>query len=239
MCKWCKHLAICGLLLFIGSCTSTNDKSSNTTTKGKPSTIEKPTPNSVTHFDYGKKATPFMIAGWDIDVRPDGKGLPVGQGTAEQGEEVYVAQCAMCHGDFGEGVNRWPVLAGGHGSLEEEHPEKTIGSYWPYTSTIFDYIYRAMPYFAPQSLTPDQVYSITAYLLYLNEVIEYDFEVNQNNLAQIQLPNRDNFYPTTGSYLQDPRNEDVKNTRCMKNCVDSVAVIESLRGVTPEVAGKE
>ena len=118
-------------------------------------------------FNLGKIATKTEIAGWNIDVRPDGMGAPKGSGDAIKGEEVYAEQCAACHGDFGEGVDRWPELVGGEGSLDTHDPVKTTGSYWPYASTMYDYIYRAMPFGVAQSLTHDETYQIVAYLLYI------------------------------------------------------------------------
>jgi cytochrome c5 len=180
------------------------------------------------HFGIGKTATAEEIAGWDIDIRPDGKGLPEGQGSVLQGEALYEAKCASCHGLFGEGEGRWPPLAGGEDSLTENRPEKTVGSYWPYASTLWDYINRAMPFPAPQSLTPNEVYAISAYVLYLNDLVEDDFTLTQANLASIKMPNEDNFYI-------DNR-PDTNNKRCMSNCKDpsKIIVVESLRGITPE-----
>ncbi|MEE4243972.1 MAG: c-type cytochrome [Kangiellaceae bacterium] len=163
-------------------------------------------------YGFGKAATAKEIAGWDIDIRPDGKGLPPGSGSVEDGEPLYEAKCAMCHGSFGEGEGAWPKLAGGQGTLLEERPEKSVGSYWPYASTLWDYIHRAMPFTAPQSLTDDEVYAITAYVLYLNEIVEDDFVLTQDNFAEVKLPNEENFYV-------DDR-PDIKAKRCMKNCVD-------------------
>lgn len=162
------------------------------------------------HFGYGKTATAEEIAGWDIDIRPDGKGLPPGGATPEDGEMLYEQQCASCHGSFGEGVGRYPILAGGEGTLTEARPEKTVGSYWPYASTLWDYIHRAMPFTAPQSLSDQEVYAITAYVLYLNDLIDYDFELTAETLPQIEMPNESAFY------LDD--RPDVKAKRCMKNC---------------------
>ena len=117
-------------------------------------------------FNLGQIASKEEVAGWDIDVRPDGLGAPIGSGTALFGEEIYTEQCAVCHGDFGEGADRWPPLVGGEGSLASHDPEKTTGSYWPYASTMYDYIYRAMPYGNSQSLSHDDTYGITlAYVL--------------------------------------------------------------------------
>jgi len=119
------------------------------------------------HYGYGQDATAEQIAGWDIDIRPDGMGLPPGGATPEDGEMLYEDKCASCHGSFGEGVGRYPVLSGGEGTLTEARPEKTVGSFWPYASTLWDYIHRAMPFTAPESLTDEEVYATTAYVLYL------------------------------------------------------------------------
>lgn len=167
-------------------------------------------------FGIGTPATAEEIAGWDIDIRPDGKGLPPGSGSVEDGEMMYEEQCASCHGSFGEGVGRYPVLSGGEGSLTEERPDKTIGSYWPYASTVWDYIHRAMPFPQPQSLTDDEVYAITAYVLYLNDLVEDDFVLTQDNLASIEMPNQDGFF-------FDDR-PDTNNPACMKNCKDPASV---------------
>ena len=179
------------------------------------------------NYQIGTPATAVQIAGWDIDIRPDGKGLPVGSGNAINGEESYETFCASCHGVFGEGEGRWPVLAGGEGTLEDDRPVKTVGSYWPYASTLFDYIRRAMPFNAPLSLNDQQVYDITAYVLYLNDLIEEDFELSQDNLAHVKMPNENGFF-------EDNR-PDVSNPRCMNNCADpsSLMMQSSLAGVTP------
>ena len=170
------------------------------------------------YYGYGQVATAEQIAGWDIDVRPDGMGLPEGRGTAEEGEWIYEEKCASCHGSFGEGVDGYPSLAGGEGTLSGDgRPHKTIGSYWNYTSTVFDYINRAMPYTAPRSLEPDEVYSLTAYLLFMNYIIDDEtFELNQDTLATVRLPNEPNFIP-------DER-PDTANTRCMSDCRDPAAI---------------
>ena len=179
-------------------------------------------------FGIGKKATLEEIAGWDIDVRPDGKGLPKGQGSVTRGEGLYEEKCASCHGIFGEGEDRWPPLAGGEGSLTEDRPEKTVGSYWPYASTLWDYINRAMPFAAPKTLKPGEVYALTAYVLFLNDLVEDDFILTVNNFAAIKMPNEDNFYI-------DNR-PDTKNIRCMESCKDpdKIIVVQSLRGITPD-----
>jgi cytochrome c5 len=167
-------------------------------------------------YGIGKSATAEEIAGWDIDIRPDGKGLPPGSGSVEDGEMMYEEKCASCHGSFGEGVGRYPVLSGGEGSLTEERPDKTVGSYWPYASTLWDYIHRAMPFPQPQSLTDDEVYAITAYVLYLNDLVEDDFVLSADTLASVEMPNKDGFF-------FDDR-PDTSNTTCMKNCKDPASV---------------
>lgn len=181
----------------------------------------------------GRAALPQEIKAWDIDIRPDGKGLPAGKGSVKAGEKLFTEQCAACHGDFGEGKDRWPVLAGGFGSLKSQGPEKTIGSYWPYLSTVYDYINRSMPYGNAQSLKPDQVYALTAYLLFMNEVVEDDFVLSDKNFNKIKLPNQKNFY------MDDRKTAEKKfwNTKpCMKDCKKSVKVTGRARiiDVTPD-----
>ena len=183
-------------------------------------------------FNLGQLATAEQVAGWDIDVRPDGLGAPVGAGNAFDGEEVYADRCASCHGDFGEAVDRWPVLVGGEGTLNGHDPVKTTGSYWPYASTMFDYIYRAMPFGEAQSLTHNETYQIVAYLLYMNDIIDDEFEVSQENIGTIEMPNRDGFM------MPDPRPDaqPISGVVCMKNCDVPTNVIGKARDidVTPE-----
>lgn len=168
------------------------------------------------HYGIGEDASPEEIAGWDIDIRPDGLGLPEGSASAEDGEMLYEDQCASCHGSFGEGVGRYPVLAGGEGTLTEDRPEKTVGSFWPYASTLWDYIHRAMPFAMPQSLSDEEVYAITAYVLYLNDLVDYEFELTQDNLASVDMPNKDGFF-------FDDR-PDTANALCMRNCKDPASI---------------
>jgi S-disulfanyl-L-cysteine oxidoreductase SoxD len=183
----------------------------------------------------GREATIAEISAWDIDVRPDGRGLPVGKGTAAKGEDIFQTQCASCHGEFGEGKDRWPVLAGGLGTLKADRPEKTIGSYWPYASTVFDYVKRAMPFGNAQSLSNDDVYAVTAYLLQLNDVIkDPNLELNQTTLATIKMPNADGFFDddreTSEKHFWKPK-------LCMKDCRKDAATVlnrASVLDVTPD-----
>lgn len=178
-------------------------------------------------YGFGKTATAEEIQGWDIDIRPDGMGLPAGEGSVADGEVLYEQLCATCHGLFGEGEGRWPVLAGGEDTLTEERPVKTVGSYWPYASTLYDYIRRAMPFTAPRSLSDEQTYQLSAYVLYLNEIVDEDFVANKETLAAVEMPNQEGFFV-------DPR-PDVSNTRCMENCADpsKLQVVGTLQGITP------
>ena len=183
-------------------------------------------------FNLGKIATAEEVSGWDIDVRPDGLGAPVGMGNAIDGEEIYADLCAACHGDFGEGVDRWPELVGGEGSLNTHDPLKTTGSYWPYASTLYDYIYRAMPFGEAQSLSHDETYQIVAFLLYMNDIIEDDFDLSHENLGAIVMPNRDGFF------MPDPRPDaqPVSAEPCMNNCNVATSIMGRARDidVTPE-----
>jgi cytochrome c len=190
-------------------------------------------------FGLGRPALAEEVKAWDIDVLPDGRGLPVGKGNAKDGEALYITNCAACHGEFGEGVARWPVLSGGLGSLKNDRPEKTIGSFWPATSTLFDYIRRAMPYGNAQSLTPDEIYAISAYILHMNDVIkDPEKELNQSNFAQIELPNAKGFY-------DDDREVTEKHfwnhKVCMKDCAKEPAKVTGramVLDVTPDSASR-
>ena len=140
----------------------------------------------------GREATSAEIAGWNSDVRPDGSGLPPGSGSVAQGEVVFGAQCSACHSASGKGGIA-PALVGGIGSLASPHPFRTVGSYWPYATTVFDYIRRAMPFNAPHSLSDDQVYAVTAFLLHANGIIPADAVLDQHTLPQVPMPNRNGF----------------------------------------------
>jgi cytochrome c len=184
-------------------------------------------------FGLGREALPEEIQAWNIDVRADGQGLPPGKGTVEQGETLFIERCAICHGDFGEGAGRWPALAGGTGSLKSAEPEKTIGSYWPYASSAFDYIHRTMPFGDAQSLTPDETYAIVAFLLNMNDVVPAGFELNDENFTSIRLPNEKSFIPDDRT---DAEKHFWNRDPCMKDCKTEVRVTGHARilDVTPE-----
>ena len=150
--------------------------------------------------DLGVPATQEQIAGWDISIGPDGAGLPAGSGTAAAGKAVYEAKCLACHGAEGAGQPN-DRLVGGQGTLREAAPIRTVGSYWPYATTVFDYIRRAMPYVTPHSLTADETYAVTAYLLALNGIIEQDAVMDATSLPTVVMPNRGNF----DSAYREPR----------------------------------
>lgn len=187
------------------------------------------------HFGYGTPATPAQIAGWDIDVRgEDGVGLPEGKGTVERGADVYAEQCAACHGTFGEGEGRFPKLVGGVGTLRDERPEPTVGSYWPFAPTLWDYINRAMPMPSPHTLSADDVYALTAYILHLNDLVPDAFVADRKSLPDVKMRNRNNFIWT------DPR-PDTMAKPCMNACVDAAGVrISSTaegKSLTPRTTG--
>src|SRR5262245_25654417 len=140
----------------------------------------------------GVAATPEQVAGWAISIAPDGAGLPAGSGTAAAGAAVYAAKCVACHGEKGAGKPN-DQLAGGQGTIATPNAVRTVGSYWPYATTLFDYIRRAMPVVAPQSLSNDEAYALTAYLLSLNGVIDEGAVMNATTLPKVAMPTRDNF----------------------------------------------
>lgn len=184
-------------------------------------------------YNIGREALPEEVAAWDIDVRPDGKGLPVGSGDVFTGEDIWIEKCASCHGDFAEGSGRWPVLAGGIDTLDSENPVKTIGSYWPYLSTVYDYVNRAMPFGNAQSLTDDEVFALTAYLLYSNDIVDDEFELSNENFLDVQMPNAGNFFPDDRLETEMPL---FSAAVCMENCKSDVAITmrAAVVDVTPE-----
>jgi S-disulfanyl-L-cysteine oxidoreductase SoxD len=151
-----------------------------------------PQPSAVRSPSLGVPMTNAELAAWDISIPPSGAGLPPGSGTARSGAAVYEQKCAACHGVKGVGKPADP-LAGGQGTLTSKAPLRTVGSYWPYATTLFDYVRRAMPITNPLSLTNDEVYAVSAYVLYLNGIIGEDAQMNAQTLPQVKMPNRDGF----------------------------------------------
>jgi len=143
-------------------------------------------------YGIGRAATRAEIAGWNIDVGRDGRGLPAGSGSVTHGREVFAQQCAACHGDKGQG-GVGDTLVGGQGTLATPNPVRTVGSYWPYAPTLFDYIRRAMPQNAPESLSNDDVYAVSAYILHLNGLLPAGAVLEANNMTAIKMPNRNMF----------------------------------------------
>jgi len=196
-------------------------------------------PLAAEPLGLGRPATPEEVAVWDIDIRPDGLGLPEGSGDVATGDGIYTEKCSACHGVFGEGAGRWPVLSGGQGSLTDARPVKTVGSYWPYLSTVFDYVHRAMPFGDAQSLTDDEVYAITAYLLYLNDEVDDDFVLSSENFAEARLPNEEGFKPDDRMEVEFPA---FSEEPCMTDCKPEVEITmrAAVLDVTPEeTAAKE
>jgi S-disulfanyl-L-cysteine oxidoreductase SoxD len=145
--------------------------------------------------NLGRPATAEEIAAWDISIGPDGAGLPAGSGTAKQGEAVYAAKCLACHGEKGAGKPN-DQLVGGQGTIAGDKPAvKTVGSYWPYATTVFDYVRRAMPYSESKSLTNDEVYAVSAYILNLNGIIAEGDTIDAQTLPKVKMPNREGFVP--------------------------------------------
>jgi cytochrome c5 len=184
-------------------------------------------------LNIGRIATPQEIAGWDIDVRPDGQGLPPGSGSVKAGEEVYMAKCAACHGEFGESAGRWPQVAGGRDSLASHDPVKTVGSYFAHLSTVFDYVRHAMPFGDAQSLSDDELYAVVAYMLFLNDIVDDKFVLSKETFGSVRMPNAGGFY-------DDDRETTEKlfwnANPCMTNCKPDAKVIGRARAVdvTPD-----
>lgn len=192
-------------------------------------------------LNYGRVPTKNELAAWDLDMMPDGTGFPEGSGSVEEGDELYEAQCASCHGEFGAGGKGYPTLAGG--SVDtltnqrtcpgKDAPKRTFGSYWPQVSTFMWYIRDAMPYANPKSFTNDQLYAMTAYMLAANEItidgeeLDDEYVLNKEKLMKVKMPNRDGFYPNIDGpngvenvrkFFANPKNYGAVGTRCMKDC---------------------
>jgi len=198
-------------------------------------------------FKYGRKPTQNEIKAWDVDVMPDGTGLPEGKGSVEEGDELYEEKCAMCHGEFGSGGkgsrSTYPALSIGEASTESltnqrttpdsDGPKRVIGTYWPQASTLFWYIKTGMPFSHPKSLTNDEVYALVAYLLSVNEItidgkeLDDEYVLDREKFLKIKMPNKDGFIPDINGpkgpenvkkFLGDPKNYG-NGTRCMKDCI--------------------
>ena len=197
------------------------------------------TPVMAEKLGLGRQALPEEVAAWDGEVSADGTGLPAGSGDAIIGEEIFADKCAACHGDFAEGIDNWPKLAGGADTLDHDDPLKTVGSYWPYLSTAFDYIKRSMPYGNAGSLTDEETYAIVAYILYSNDMIDDDFVLSKETFFDVEMPNADGF-------IVDDRTETEyalwSGEPCMENCKSApvkVTMRAMVLDVTPEEAGEE
>ena len=188
----------------------------------------------------GRAATPAEVKAWDIDVRPDFKGLPKGSGTADQGQELWDAKCASCHGTFGESNEVFTPIVGGTTAEDIKtgrvasltsptQPQRTTLMKVPTVSTLYDYIYRAMPWNAPRSLSADDTYALVAYILALGEIVPEDFELSDANIAEVQqrMPNRNGMTTNHGMWTVDGT-PDVKATACMKDCATEVKITSTL-----------
>src|ERR1043166_6018610 len=179
-------------------------------------------PEASRNYGIGHAATAEQLAGWDIDIRPDGQGAPPGRGSVKDGEKVYMEKCAACHGEFGESAGRWPQLAQGKGTLASHDPVKTVGSYFPYLSSVFDYIRRSMPFGDAQSLANNELFAVTAYVLHLNDIVDDKFVLSKETWGEVKMPNAAGFF-------DDDRETAEKafwnSNPCMKDCRGPVRVI--------------
>ena len=191
-----------------------------------------PAPESEARYGLGRPALTEEIAAWDVDVLPDGRGLPEGSGDVLTGEEVFIDRCASCHGDFAEGLDNWPVLAGGFDTLADEDPVKTVGSYWPYLSTVWDYVHRSMPFGEAQTLTADETYAITAYILYSNDLVDEEFTLSRETFLDVEMHNADGFVIDDRAEVEYAA---MSGEPCMENCKDGAEITRrsSSLNVTP------
>ena len=177
--------------------------------------------DTARNYGIGRAISAEQIAGWDIDVRPDGQGAPPGRGSVKDGEKVYLDKCAACHGEFGESAGRWP---------QRRAP---VGSYFPYLSSVFDYIRRAMPFGDAESLSGDELYAVTAYVLSLNDIVDDKFVLSKDTWGNVKMPNQGGFY-------DDDREKTEKAfwkpNPCMKDCRGPVKITGHAQAVdvTPD-----
>lgn len=174
-----------------------------------PVSAQQHPPAAASRLDIGRAPAAAEIRAWDIDVAPDGAGLPEGAGSVEQGKLLYAQKCAACHGAAGEGGPA-DVLVGG-GTLASKSAKRTIGNYWPYATTVFDYVRRAMPLDKPGSLTAEEVYALSAWLLHANGIVGADAVMNAKTLPAVGMPNRDGF-------IAADTKPDFIAERCMRDC---------------------
>ena len=207
---------------------------------------------------FGRAATANEIRAWDIDVMPDGTGLPEGEGSVEDGDELYEAKCASCHFDFGAGGAGYPALQQGNAyemqktlklqrlKPDDDGPKRNFGSYWPYASTLFWYIQTGMPHPAPMSLTDNEVYALVAYILSINEIkidgeeLDDEYVLNREKFLKIVMPNKDGFIPKIGGkdglenvrkFYDNGKNFGGNKERCMKDCFDGEPIVARIQGV--------
>ncbi len=211
--------------------------------------------NDVT---FGRTPTKDEIKAWDIDVKPDGTGLPEGEGSVEEGDEVYEAKCVSCHFDFGSGGSGYPALQQGNAyegqktltnqrkNPDDDGPLRNFGSYWPHASTLWWYIKTGMPHPAPMSLTNNEVYALVAYMLSINEItidgeeLDDEYVLNKEKFLKIVMPNKDGFEPkidgsngldNVRKYYDNPKNFGANKERCMKNCFEGDPIVARIKGV--------
>jgi cytochrome c len=188
--------------------------------------IAQPPKHEPVRYGFGKPATREEIAAWDIDVRPDGKGLPAGRGSVEEGQHLYDEKCASCHGTFGESIDYMP-LAGGVGTLRTDQPIRTTGSKLNHATTLWDYINRAMPFANPKTLTADEVYALTAYVLHLNDILPAGASLDRESIVRVRMPNRDGFTVAHGLGAVSGK-PDTRNVACMRDCQREVRLSSQL-----------
>ncbi len=164
--------------------------------------------------NVGKAPSEKEIQAWDIAISTEGRELPPGKGTAKEGAPIYAEKCSKCHGATGQEAQLGPRLVGGKGTLDTLHPVMTIGSYWPFATTIWDYINRAMPRMKEGSLSPNEVYSLTAFLLYKNDIIQETEVMDAKSLPKVQMPNRNGFIPPRLEDIGDVRKRDCTLGHC-------------------------
>ncbi|MGD9917673.1 MAG: c-type cytochrome [Paenirhodobacter sp.] len=195
-------------------------------------------PAQAEKMGLGRPALPEEIAAWTVEVFPDGKNLPEGSGSVADGEELFSEKCAVCHGEFAEGVDNWPKLAGGDGTLADKDPLKTVGSYFPYLSTVWDYAHRSMPFGNAGTLSTDETYAIVAYILYSNDLVEDDFVLSKENFLDVKMPNAEGFIVDDRPETEYP---EFSKPACMTDCKTDVKITRqaTVLDVTPDEAKGE